>query len=363
MIEEGEVDKNVVEHGVLHFGIGESFGALMTDMAREKAWYGCQRAEGILFLMRGLGGIDMETAEKVVDGKLKLVTNDDHKTLHEEKDNWTPPDFKKMLKEIAGYMKYGGYVLDDGKFKNSIREGSTAYRASRPHSWRDFLSEQEQLNISIEAQRINELLETNIWKAKDAARQFKEWLHALMLENSQRFKSYEKMEDKAAAVTAGTSSLNTSDILEELKEDTKARIAAMPMDPEMKERMLRLTDSQFHDADIKEDPEFKYDTGWLDREGHYYSCELGLHIALADKIVKELLPRTSMEGESYMAQAKNAERLLEELGWMKCTGRHWYTTEKPPTEAQIRAFKRWCERWTDYSYNGTKYGGPGGADE
>ena len=357
MIKEGEIDKNVVEHGVLHFGIGESFGQLMTDMAREKAWYGCQRAEGILFLMRGLGGIDMETAEKVVDGKLKLVSNDDHQTLHEEKDNWTPPDFEKMLKEIAEYMKYGGYVLDSGKFKKLIREGSAAYRA-RPRSWRDFLSEQTQLNIELEARRINELLEMNIWKARDAARLFKEWLHDLMLENSRRFKAYEKAEEKADAITAGTTS-----ILEELKEDTKARIAALPMDPEMKERMLRLTDSQFHDADIQEDPEFKYDTGWLDREGHYYSCEMGLHIALADKIVKELLPRTSMEGDTHTEQAKNAERVLEELGWMKCTGRHWYTTEKPPTEAQIRAFKMWCEKWPQYKYNGVECGGPGGVEE
>jgi hypothetical protein len=358
MIEEGEVDKNVVEHGVLHFGIGESFGALMTDMAREKAWYGCQRAEGILFLMRGLGGIDMETAEKVVDGKLKLVTNDDHKTLHEEKDNWTPPDFKKMRKEISEYMKYGGYIVEDsGKFVKLEREGSAAYKA-RPRSWRDMLPERDQLNITLEAQRINELLETNIWKALSAAKQFKNWLDDLMIENSRRFKEWEDSDTRETADVMGTTS-----ILEELKEDTKARIAAMPMDPEMKERMLRLTDSQFHDADIKEDPEFKYDTGWLDRDGHYYSCELGLHIALADKIVKELLPRTSMEGESYMAQAKNAERLLEELGWMKCTGRHWYTTEKPPTEAQIRVFKHWCEKWPQYKYNGVECGGPGGVEE
>lgn len=356
MIKEGEVDKNVVERGVLHFGIGDGFGTLMTDMAREKAWYGCQRAEGILFLMRGLGGIDMETAEKVVDGKLKLVTNDDHKTLHEEKDKWTPPDFKEMLKEIAEYMKYGGYVLDDGKFKNSIREGSTAYRASRPHSWRDMLPERDRLNITLEAQRVNELLETNIWKARDAARQFKDWLHELMLDNSQRFKAYEESDTKETADVMGTTS-----ILDQLKEDTKARIAAMPMDPEIKERMLRLTDSQFHDADIKEDPKFEYDTGWLDRDGHYFSCEMGLHIALAAKLFEKFFP--IIEGETNSQKSKNAEGWLEEQGWMKCTGRMWYTTDKPPSEAQIIAFKKWCLRWPQYKYNGVACGGPGGVEE
>jgi hypothetical protein len=130
------------------------------------------------------------------------------------------------------------------------------------------------------------------------------------------------------------------------------------MDPEMKERMLRLTDSQFHDADIKEDPKFENDTGWLDREGRYFGCELGLHITLAEKLAKEFYPKEIKEGMMV-----NGEHILEKNGWMKCTGRQWYTTELPPNEVQVRAFKKWCTKWPDYSYNGVKYGGPGGVEE
>ena len=340
MIKEGEIDKNVVERGVVHFSIGESFGALITDMAREKAWYGCQRAEGILFLMRGLGGIDMETAEKVVDGKLKLVTNDDHKTLHEEKDTWTPPDFKAMEKEIEAMLE-------------EAREMTKHDQNYHRHL---FLTDHERDEIGVEIHDIEYMVKQNIWKALEQANRLKplilDWHNQGREDLRLRFRKPSRDDDELP---------EPMDLLDQLKKDTKARIESMPMDPEMKERMLRLTDSQFHDPDIKEDPKFEYDTGWLDRDGHYFSCEMGLHIALAGKLFEQFFP--IIEGETNLQKAKNAEGWLEEQGWMKCTGRHWYTTEKPPTEAQIRAFKKWCERWPEYTYNGTKYGGPGGVEE
>lgn len=346
MIKDKDADGNVVEQGVLHFGLGENLGQLVTDMAREKAWYDCQRAEGILLLVNNFGGIDVPTAEKVIDGKRKLVTNPDRETLREEKDNWTPPDFDTIRKEIAKCMKFGGYVPNErGRF---VENQDPKYLAA-PKSWRDMLPARERTEIVLEAQRINELLELNIWKAREAAKQFKSWLYELMIQNSQRFKDVH-----ARPLGMG----NNTSILEDLKADTKARIAFLPMDPEMKERMLRLADSQFHDADIKEDPKFENDTGWLDREGRYFGCELGLHITLGEKLAKEFYPEEIKEG-----MVVNGEATLEKNGWMKCTGRQWLTTGLPPNEAQIRAFKRWCSRWSDYFYNGTRYGGPGGVEE
>lgn len=133
----------------------------------------------------------------------------------------------------------------------------------------------------------------------------------------------------------------SDDLMDGLKARALVAVAGMNLGPEQRERMQRLVMSEGHDPDLKEDPEFENDSGWLDREGRYWGCELGLHIVLADKLAKAFFP--DYDGD-------NAERRLEVEGWMKCTGGHWYETEMPPTSEQRYTFKRWEKKHTVRKY-------------
>ena len=338
MISEKMVDRNIVERGVAYFRLGENFGQMITDLVRERAWQDCNRDAAILILVEDM---DMAPglARQIIDGKMKLVTNKDKVTVRAVKDNWKHPDFEGMEKEVNALMNEARSVL----YPDMLRGTSGQLR---------MLTDKEQDEMGVALRDVKEMLKMNIWKALERAKFLVEWIESATHYESrqhvvQRMQIEAGVGDFEPADEEGEN--EEHDPLADIKADVKARIEEMPLPPEDKERMTRLVDSQGEEADVEEDPTFKSDTGWLDREGHYWGCLMGLHIQLAEKLVEKFFP-SKVEGD-YAQKARNAERLLEEEGWMKCTGRQWYETEKPPTPSQKSTLKKWCEKWTISKYH------------
>ena len=316
-----------VEH--LHFSLGEDFGQLITDLAREKAWNDCKEGDGIIMLIEGLD-CSPDQARAVINGKKRFVTNDDHVTLGFVDDDWTPPDFKGMQKEVDS-------VLEDAeKLLETVESTCYSY----------LMSERDRCIIRGDIADVRELAELNLWKAGSRLACLKDWASDIRGRMNE-----DTIGDKARKVTGEFNEDDDFDLdpLKALAEDTKARIDSMPMDPEMKERMKRLADSQLISGDhekVVEDLKFKSDTGWLDRDGRYWGCELGRHIPYAEKLMVMFFPDTEGDGE----------KILNKFGWMKCTGKQWWTGELAPDAAQQKTFKKWVRKWGKrYKYNGVYY--------
>lgn len=320
----------------LHFSLGENFGQLITDIAREKAWYDCHESAGILMLIEGVG-VSPDEARAVVHGKMKLVTNKDKKTVHLTEDNWTPPDFKKMREKISKAITKAQEIIEiDGWQKDRL-----------------ILSEKEKLQVQIEIKDIKELTEMNIWKGHQRAIDLERWMLDIHNQNRERLREiYADIKKKKKQIKKFEKE-TVPNIMEEVKQNAIEHIEMSNLLPENKERMKRLVNNTDKVVDeIKEDPTFESDTGWLDREGHYWGCELGLHIQLAERLAELFFPITvTAEDASHPHINRNAERKLEEEGWMKCTGRIWYETEKKPTHAQMRTFDKWCQKWEVHKYH------------
>jgi Fe-S cluster biosynthesis and repair protein YggX len=334
MITDKMVDKNVVERGVAYFRLGENFGQMITDLVRERAWQECQRDAAILILVENM---DMapDLAREIIDGKMKLVTNKDKVTVRAVKDKWKHPNFEGMEKEVETLMKEARSVL----YPDMPRGTSGQLR---------MLTDKEQDEMRVALRDVKEMLRMNVRKALERAKFLVEWIESATNYESRQH-VIQRMEIEAGVGDFnpdGDDKAEKFDPLADIKADVKARIEEMPLDPEQKERLLRLTDSQGKEADVFEDKEFKYDSGWLDREGHYWGCPIGLHIDLAGKLVEKFFRVPDTDNQ----RARNAERFLEVEGWMKCTGRVWYETEKPPTPSQKSTLKKWCEKWTMSKY-------------
>jgi hypothetical protein len=54
MIKEADaVEEHVIKRGVMYFTIGDSFGDLITDLAREKTWNDLKEGDAIIMLIEG----------------------------------------------------------------------------------------------------------------------------------------------------------------------------------------------------------------------------------------------------------------------------------------------------------------------
>jgi hypothetical protein len=274
-------------------------------------------------------------ARQIIDGKMKFVTNKDKQTVSPVEDNWKHPDFEGMEKEVGALIKEATGVL----YPDIPRGQSGQLR---------MLTEREADEMRVALREVKEMLKMNIRMARDMAK----YLMA-RIESATHYESREHIIQRMQ-IEAGVGDFKIADKegeyeehdpLADIKDDAKERIENSDLDGETKARMKALIDSQGKEADVFEDTEFKYDSGWLDREGHYWGCAIGLHIDLADKLVRKFFPEKVKENETL-----NGERILEVEGWMKCTGRQWCETEKPPTPSQKNTLKKWCEKWTMSKY-------------
>jgi len=355
-----------IKKGILHFSLGDGFGEMVTNIAREKAWYTLKEGDAILMLIENLD-VTPDQAREIIHGKKKLITNDDHKTVSLIDDNWTPPDFTKMKKEIHRYIENAENLLE------------------KANKGKLFIYSDDERYINAEIWRIRRMREVNIWEAHEQATALERMI--LDIHNEHREEARERFKDtKVRKEFMGNPVLDddTQEIFDELdeiideaekdlfteqqkaaldaerkavthfkevmakrspidavKENAMLQIATSDLDPKFKERAMRYIEGMDQPIKIKVDRTFEYDTGWLDREGKYYSCEIGQHIRLADMLVDEFYPNVTGD----------PEQILEERGWMKCTGASWYETKRRPTQAQLRTIERWKEKWPDYGYH------------
>lgn len=315
-------DDNVIKSGVLYTRLGENFGQLFTDFVREIAWDDCDRAEAVLKVQRGLRGITVNQAEEVVDGKKKFVTMDDGIHVDMVDDNWAPPDFddyRKKAQEVVDFVY------------ESERQSLKMFGGG----WFAYLSEHERSILMISATHVKDMIRKEPVKALCMAKELK----IIVLDYQKRVSEVfqDRVESGRAHRGEQRGESGGGDILDRIAEDSLRNIATSDLPEEEKRRLMRVTKGIIggHKGDIKveEDPGFKYDTGWLTREGMYYGCEPGQHIPLAHGLVEELFPDT--EGDM--------EQILEGKGWMKCTGKEWHTTKKPPTIKQKKAIVNWSD--------------------
>lgn len=86
-------------------------------------------------------------------------------------------------------------------------------------------------------------------------------------------------------------------------------------------------------------PDGKKTSGWIDREGNFYSCGYGMHLALAEELLlsKTVVPPVGITGN-------NAEHILEAWGWVKvsdCDFIYLYWKHlKKLTKKQFQAIKK-----------------------
>lgn len=145
--------------------------------------------------------------------------------------------------------------------------------------------------------------------------------------------------------------ITQEDIFEELQTDVIVEIAASDLPEEDKRRLIRTNKGQI-DAMTKGvamliDEHYQFGTGWVNRNGDYYGCELGQHIPLSHKLVFQ----------HYMSYKGDAEQKLEKEGWLKCTGGLWYYAAKTlqVTEEQIKTIEKWTQKWGKvFKWNGTE---------
>jgi hypothetical protein len=344
------IDKDGTRHGVMHFRLGGNMGKQYTEMLREKAWYDCKRADAILEGMDILHGISRAQVESILDGKKKLITADDKIYMKVVKDDWTPPDYKKMEKEIHEVLQFVGF--ERGNVERYKRRGSF-------YNWSDMLPESERLQLDSEASAVLEIMNWNIWKAHSMSRSLKSYAEYLMKLNSKRFVANAELIDTKFKLGMGTPEDSqdmqvigkTLDVLEELEKDAITNIATSDMPEEMKRRLILVakgqSDARRFGVNITEDKEFKFDTGWLNPKGVYYGCQLGQHIEMGEKLAK-----------TYYADAisGNYERTLETHGWVKVSGGQWLSPVSTKlTKAQLDSIFDWCgKHGMELSWNGRK---------
>ena len=320
----------------LHMKLGDSAGQLVTDLAREKAWQNGQKAEGVLTLMRCCIGMDDHQATQIIEGKAKLITADDEVSMVMVSDDWEAPDEEVMIQEILGYVDYAG--LTGVSLRNQqLRIPFKEMRYFGPE-----VRSNDNLRLEVEARRVLETAKSNLILGLKHARELHLWSLSVFGPDGTYARRAE--EEEEALERMGQEEKGAP--LDDLLAATQASIASIPgMGPEVQERLLRgakgITDGLQGRVRAVPDETFEHDTGWMDRNGTYYGCEVGQHIFLSKILVNR----------DFSGSKGDPQQVLEGLGWLPCTGRQWTSTDKLPTTNQIAALERWTDKW------GTPYKG------
>lgn len=315
----------IIESGILHMALGDNFGAMFTDMVRQVAWYECNRDRAIVMLVGSMMDMRVDHAESIIDGKMKLEVIDNGEKCEMVEDNWEPPakeiaQKKREIEDILAYIQLPGYEVE--KSIKPIGGG-----------WFDYLPEKEQLRLHEFGRTIVRLIKANIWEAYQDAMFLKEAAFQAMKENSKEL-GESMLRGRALRD-------NRFDFFGDLKKEAMSNIATSDMSEETKRRLIRVVDGQ-DDAmqgkvKIKQDKEFKFDSGWLSTKGVYYGCKLGQHIYLADLLQERFYPKQSNQ---------DSQRCLEDYDWVKCTDKKWwYVGDSLLTPEQMKTIKLWAKKY------------------
>ena len=301
---------------VAYMKLGEGLGELMTNMVREFAYEDGQQEKAILVLVDSLQGMSVPQAKDVIEGRQKLVTTKDKKNMETVEDNWIPPDLKKMDDYIQKLIDVLFHARSSkiGSFARTLSEVSGIAKD-------DWIRE---------ARNIIEWRKANIIKAYRKAQSLFNEIYSYL----QDYPGY----------SPGSSDLRTN-----IESPIIASIASSSLNDEDKVKMIRttkgITGAVFEGVNIVIDVMFEYDTGWLNRDGIYYGCQLGQHIALSEQIINDFYPKIDIS---------EAQEYLENKGWAKCSNSKWYYEGEGGLDPkQIQTLKDWSEKWGEpLSWNG-----------
>jgi len=322
-------------HGYMTFGIDPNFGQMFTEMVRQRAWWECERDKAKLMLLESLKGITGKQADDIIDGRMKLVTVN-RGTVESVEDNWTPP--YEEMETARAYIEET--LLFCKVHTESFNEEKSCFQTVN-WAWADMLPKGDKLFLMNESDAIRDLMKRNIWEAKSRAYTLRKVAHDMMIANSGDFK--EKRQRAKDREKEERSDTIRGSVLDRVYDGAKQMIENSDLDPEMKERMIRINEGQKQrmkegETKIVPDAHYDFDTGWLDRNGIYYGCEVGQHINLAQELAKRFVnPKT-----------KNGERDLEVAGWVKCSDKRWYYApddDLPLNELQCKVLEEWAEVW------------------
>ena len=307
----------------MHFKLGENLGGVITSLVREMAWDEGRISDAILFLVDINPVVTPDIAREVINGKRQVVTHDESHLILKE-DSWEAPDLAPDLENMKKFIE-NVCALSEGR--NYMGREWSPVGIHYKHN-PDKYAREDRISIK-------EIEKFNVVVAHKKAQRLLTYLN-------------DKTRSYYAEIIVG--SADNTNVLTEMpkllnKLDDASLLSQFDRieDPVERERLKRIEKGilTVDGVTVKKDPKFKDDTGWLNRAGEYFSCELGQHIALADLIVEEMFPLWRPDEET-----PNPQKFLEDSGWVKCTGREWhYMSKKYLTQKQLETLSKWCEKW------------------
>lgn len=345
------------------FKIGEGYGATITNDIRELAWFTGTREKGIVELMRSFDGMDIDCAENIIDGKLKLVENVETQECETVDDDWTPPNIVKMKEAIdefsfdvefamgdIGDISIATHFTDYGRLQRAIYQitGLEESFEDWVSSKRFYLSPIDVYRLDIAAKEIQKLAEKNIVKAFNSMQHYLRLhipqnqagyineLEPIVLHNFMihRMGNYDYKEDYAKEIEKIELLMKLQRKLGDISFENNDMKKVKTEYNKIQERIL---DAKLHGVDIVDDTKtLSNPDGWLSPNGKFFSCEAYEHIYLSWKLCEHL---------GYEFEDPTADDVMIQHGWVKCSFKNWILSEKSLTQRQINFLFDWCEKY------------------
>lgn len=86
----------------VHFGLGDNYGDLLTEALRNVAYYNKNMNAAMLQMGQEFPDLDVESAEKILNGEMKFQTENDGIHIVIVNDNWTPPNWNEIVERVTG---------------------------------------------------------------------------------------------------------------------------------------------------------------------------------------------------------------------------------------------------------------------
>lgn len=290
------------------FRIGEGYGQMMTDLAREKSWETGSFNDGVVFLIESFY-MPLEMAKKVVNGELKMVENIDKQDLSLVEDNWSP-GIEGLKEELEAFIS------------DVMLCWRKADMGTPVHYWKDVvticgiqykLGYDNLSKVMVETYGIRNMMNFNI---KNAHSEMRSVLWSI---------------DDFKVTPEGIELWKTGQV-DEFNIPTEVDRAEV-------DDVKPIEEPQFKDVEIIDDTKnIDRPNGWLSPEGKFFSCEVMEHTRLAMRLA-----------EKYgLTVADPQQDLMQMYGWWECTygGRWMNLTIRRISQKQVDFLLSWLEKYS-----------------
>jgi hypothetical protein len=329
--------------GSLNFSIGEDFGLLLVNLAREKLLKSYDIAEASAIIVDALHGIKIESAIDVVLGKLALTVDVENQELGLDS-VYRNPQFKydfvafldnkyhemrdKMLETLADLGHIEDMIID-----HMDAEGNLSIPIKCPV--KAIFNADRFIDINSE---INDKYSNYIFTVKEA-QELKDQI--LKIDNFARFLKTQDIKPKDDFLNLASELTIYIDRIVNFAPHRNKAMRAMGDYPDKLEAYFEANERLLNTKALAT-PKLinRWCAGWIDREGKLYAADGTianfLHLKIADALVEHgVIPEEARE---------NPDRWLENAGWAKMqencvyyAGYYEVNDEiLPLTEAQIQ---------------------------